>query len=168
ALALRERHAALVEALGLFHSHPFADTEEQKEKRTKDAAFIERNGSEKFVPVLIPKLFADAFVEKQKDVVNGLVEQNKNLDANALVYALNAMRSRPDRAKVVASLTKPFLWIAGGRDQVISLESVNKMYALPPVASGLFLREAGHMGMVESTPGCAGHILNWMASVSNA
>lgn len=167
ALNLLERYNALVEGIGLLHSHPFADDAARKEKRLKDAEFIERNGPEKFIPVLIPALFGDAFKEKHVNVINGLVERYKSLDANGLVYALKAMESRPTRSEALRNAAKPPLLIAGGQDAVVSLEMVSRIQLMSSQTYTLLLRDAGHMGLLEETKACSSIIRCWSDKLSN-
>lgn len=161
ALNLLERYNGLVECLCLFHSHPFPDDDARKEKRLKDAEFIERNGSEKFIPVLINALVGEAFKQKHANAVNDLVEQFKSLDANGLVYALKAMRNRSDRSRALAQLKNPLMQIIGMKDKAVPTELTFKTLELTN-ASTLSLSDVGHLGMYESTVLCATYISNWL------
>ena len=49
ALAIAEKHAEMMKALGLFHSSAFADSEEKKNTRRKNIQFIRSHGSYEFL-----------------------------------------------------------------------------------------------------------------------
>ncbi len=48
-LAFARLYPELLMGLGLFHSHPYADSEEKKENRRRSVAFIKRQGHALFV-----------------------------------------------------------------------------------------------------------------------
>jgi len=167
ALALVETHAELVRAFGLFHSHPFADDEARKSKRDKDYEFIQRHGSSEYIKAAIPGLFGEPFKSQHPEIVKSLTERNQSLSADGLVYALQAMKNRPDRSNIVSSSTRPFLLISGVEDPVVTMEMTAAIYKMPQYTFGLFIREAAHMGMVESPEFCAKHLLGWMEIASS-
>jgi pimeloyl-ACP methyl ester carboxylesterase len=164
ALALVERHPKWVSAFGLFHSHPFSDDEPKKAKRDKDIDFVQRNGSAAYIKVLLPALFADSYKKQYPEIINALVDRYKDLSPDGLIYALQAMRDRLDRSNVVSSSANPFLLISGVEDQVVTLETVSRIYKMPQYTFGLFIRQAAHMAMIESPDACARHILGWTAT----
>jgi pimeloyl-ACP methyl ester carboxylesterase len=164
-LALVEQHPQLVNAFGLFHSHPFADDEPRRAKREKDVQFIQSHGSALYIKVLLPGLFGQAFKNQNADVIDDLVERYSDLSPEGLVYALRAMKERPDRSHIVSSSTKPFLFVAGVEDSVVSMEMVNRIYKMPQYTYGLFIRQAAHMGMIEFPLACANHIRGWLSAI---
>jgi pimeloyl-ACP methyl ester carboxylesterase len=167
-MSLLERHNDLVEAIGLFHSHPFADDDAKKEKRLKDADFIERNGSDKFIQMLIPGLFADGFKKNHNSIVNGLVDRYKKLSAESLAYSLRAMASRPDRSTLLGQVKKPVLQVIGLVDAAVPPELTLRTMQLVSVSNALVMKEVAHMGMFEATALCKDHIVSWMNSLRNA
>jgi pimeloyl-ACP methyl ester carboxylesterase len=150
ALAYAEAWPEQVSALGLIHSHPFTDSEEKKEGRAKSMEFVERNGSEPYVKQLIPSLFAPAFSEKNKTLLQALTERAAQYPPEGICAALDAMRLRPDRSEVLRTAAFPVLFVIGTEDQAIPAELSKQQTALPPVASIHYLEGVGHMGMFEA------------------
>lgn len=148
AMAFAEHYAHKLQGLGLFHSHPFADTEEKKQNRAKSIGFMERWGSEAFVNELVPKLFAKAFFAKNPDFVAAYTAHACAFPQAGLIAATRAMIERPDRSAVLSTLKVPVLFIIGALDEAIPLELSNKQLDLSKNSSAYIL-EVGHMGMFE-------------------
>ncbi len=150
ALAFAERQAEMLEGLCLFHSHPYADTEEKRKNRLKSIAFIEENGSKRYVAQLIPKLFNKRVPEAEQQ----LIAKAQQYLPKGIQTALQAMANRPDRSDVLASCPVPVAFIIGGHDAAVPQENSIKQCLLPAVAYIEYLRETGHMGMFEEPEHC--------------
>jgi len=137
-------------ALGLFHSHPYADSEEKKEARLKSADFVRRHGSLPFTAQLIPSLFAPAFARENPDIVQELVQRAAAYPPEGVAAALEAMRNRGDLSEILQNAIFPVLFLIGTEDQAIPAELSMRQTTLPPVASIHYLPGVGHMGMLEA------------------
>lgn len=149
-LAYAEKWPEQVRALGLFHSHPYPDSEEKKEARLKSMDFVHRNGSAPYSAQLIPGLFAPAFAKANPDIVQRLINRAAAYDPEGIAQALDAMRLRPDRSEVLKNAPFPVLFLIGMEDQAIPAGLSKQQTALPPVASIHYLEGVGHMGMFEA------------------
>ena len=78
-LALAEKYPQLLNAVGLFHSTAFADSEERKQIRLKAIDLIKSNGSYAFIKATTPNLFTDNFKIKNADQLDKLIEQGKKI-----------------------------------------------------------------------------------------
>ena len=146
-LAFAEKYPTQLVGMGLFHSHPFADTDIGKDNRHKGIAFIDKFGHKKYVEGLMPKLFPPKF--KRSPILKKLIAKAAQYSASSIKTGLQAMADRPDRSSVLAQSTYPVLIIAGKEDQVIPFDLSAQFVHLPAVASVHLLEGIGHMGMFE-------------------
>ncbi len=149
-LAIAEEYEAHLEALCLFHSHPFADSEEKKAARLKSAEFININGHILYARQMIPGLFAYDYSKGYQSEVNAMIHHAAAYDERGILAALEAMRSRKDRSEVLTRLQVPVQFIIGKLDQAIPFELSMKQVYLPQLADIQILPTVGHMGMFEA------------------
>jgi pimeloyl-ACP methyl ester carboxylesterase len=162
ALEYARRWPETLRALGLFHSHPYADSEEKKEARLKSADFVRRHGSLPFVAQLIPSLFAPDFARKNQGIVQELVQRAATYDPEGIATALEAMRNRSDLSAILQNAIFPVLFLIGAEDQAIPAELSKRQTTLPPVASIHYLPGVGHMGMLEAPEVTQGIFRNFL------
>lgn len=150
-LAFAEKHGKKLIGLGMFHSHPYADSDEKKEGREKGIGFVQRQGHALYVKQLIPAFFAPEFVNSNAFLIEKLTFRASNYDAEAIIAALQAMKDRPDRSKVLSGIKCPVLFIIGKKDNAIPADQSLEQTHLPRVSSIHILEKVGHMGMFEAT-----------------
>jgi len=148
-LAFAAQYADYLKGFCLFHSHPYADTEETKLMRSKANTFIERHGSGLFVGQVLPKLFEENYLTEHEAFVNGLIAQAATFPPEGIRNANIAMRDRKDQSNVLADMSCPVLFIIGDQDYAVPMALNLKMIPLPSIASIHILRDCGHMGMYE-------------------
>jgi pimeloyl-ACP methyl ester carboxylesterase len=148
-LALLEKYPNLIKAIGLFHSHPYADDEQRKANRLKAAALVREYGSERYIRELFQGLFTEKFKIEYKEQVELFVQHCVQTPAESVIQALLAMRDRPDRTSVLQNFSGKVLFIIGSEDSTISYEKSLMMAALPEQAVVEVLFNCGHMGMLE-------------------
>ncbi len=151
ALAVAEKHPEILLGLGLFHSHPYADSEEKKEARRRSIQFIRDQGHILFVKQLIPGLFAPGFARSNTFTVDRLIHAASAYLSEGIISGLEAMIGRPDRSVVLGEAAYPVLFIVGEEDKAIPADQSLSQTALPRVASVHILEKTGHMGMLEAT-----------------
>ena len=140
--------------LGLFHSHPYADTPETKEARLKRKQFVEQNGSAPYVRQVIPGLFAPESVDLHPNTIEELIRRAEHYPARGITNALQAMHDRPDRSEVLEDLAVPVLFIVGKKDQAVPEAFSMKQLGLPNISAIHIDEEVGHMGMFEAAESC--------------
>jgi pimeloyl-ACP methyl ester carboxylesterase len=150
ALAVTEQAPERIQKLGLFHSHPFADSGEKKEARTKSIEFVQQEGHEVYVGQLIPKLFEQQFRNEQPDLLKQLIQRAAQAPAAAILQSLRAMRDRPDRSEILKQADFPVLFIIGGKDEAIPHEYSMEQTHYPKIADIHLLEDIGHMGQFEA------------------
>lgn len=149
-LAFAEKYGEMLLGLGMFHSHPYADTEEKKEGRLRSINVVQEKGTALFVKQLIPGFFAPKFVKSSSFQVDKLVHRASNYSSEAIINALQAMRQRPDRSEVLKNFKQPVLFIIGKEDTAVPQDASMNQTTLPDTSSIVILEEVGHMGMLEA------------------
>lgn len=154
ALAYAEQYAHKLQGLGLFHSTAFADNDEKKNARIKNADFIRKHGSAKFIEQSTPNLFSEAFRQNQPRVVNELIQRYSSFSPATLVAYTEAMMNRPDRTHVLKNFNKPVLLIMGEFDNAVPLEQGLKLCQIADFTYIYIATQSGHMGMLEEPEFC--------------
>ena len=149
-VAFAKNYADRLSGLAMFHSHPFADSDDKKKGRTKAIEFIKKNGHLHFVKQLMPKLFASKFSKGFPIELNKLIFNAAHCSPEAIIAALEAMRKRPDNSKILEEIACPVLFIIGKKDAAIPLEASLAQTHLPAIADIHILPNIGHMGMFEA------------------
>ena len=149
-LVFAKKYSSLLNGLGMFHSHPFADTEEKKKNRTKSIKFLERNGHVLFVKQLVPKLFTKSFKSSNGFLIDQLIHRASKYTTQGFIAGTNAMINRKDESEVLKNIHCPVLFIIGKKDELVPLEYSLEQTALPQIAAIHILEDVGHMGMFEA------------------
>jgi pimeloyl-ACP methyl ester carboxylesterase len=142
-----KKYPSVLTGLGLFHSHPFADSEEKKEERLKGIEFVKRNGHIIYVKQLIPKLFAELFATSNEFLINSLIHKATQYPPETIIGAQEAMLTRGDCSQVLQNLKCPALLIIGKQDKTVPYAISLKMLPLATVSEILILPKVAHMGI---------------------
>jgi pimeloyl-ACP methyl ester carboxylesterase len=148
-LCFAEKHPDLLSGLGLFHSHPFADSEQKKVDRIRVNEFIKQHGIAPFAGHFVFNLFAKKFVTKRRAFIDRLIHKTSMHHSDAIIAASNAMIKRKDKSDVLTKLVCPALFIVGKQDKSISIDYSLRQLSLPQISSIHVFDEVGHMGMYE-------------------
>ena len=149
-LAFARMYPDFLKGLGIFHSHPYADSEDKKENRYKGIDFIKRQGHVLFVKQLIPKLFAPGFERSNRFLVDKLIHQASKYTPEGIINGQAAMAERPDQTDVLKNIKVPVLFIIGEKDNAVTMEQSMGQTSLPDVSSVHVMEKVGHMGMFEA------------------
>lgn len=153
-LAYAEKYPEQLSKFGLFHSTAFEDSEEKKQIRDKNIAFIVRHGSAKFQEQTLPNLFSDASKKKIPDTLKATINRYSNFSPTALVAYTEAMKNRPNRIDVLKYFKKPILFIMGEYDNAVPVEQGLKQCSIPELSYIYIAAQSGHMGMLEEPEFC--------------
>jgi pimeloyl-ACP methyl ester carboxylesterase len=151
ALAYAEKWAEKIAGLCMFHSHPFADSEEKKAGRLKAIEFIKTNGHVIYVRQTIPQLFIYDFSKGYQSEVNRLIHNAIYFSPEAIIAALDSMRNRQDRSEVLRNLDCPVLMLIGQHDTAVPLDVSMAMTTLPSRGIIHVFPTVGHMGMFSAS-----------------
>ncbi len=142
-----KKYPSVLTGLGLFHSHPFADSEDKKEERRKSIEFIKRNGHVIYVKQLVPKLFAELFATSNEFLINGLIHKAARYSPLTIIGAQEAMLNRLDCSDVLKNLECPALLIIGKQDKTVPYSISLEMLPLATTSEILILPKVAHMGI---------------------
>jgi len=162
-LAFAEKHPELLMGLGLFHTHPYADSDLQKKSRDKSINFLQRNGAAHYAKQLIPKLFPMGFTQFNNFLVNNLIYRASRIPVEGLIGGLEAMRDRPDRSKILTKVNCLVLFIIGKKDTTVDEKRALEQTTLADNSLIHILPKVGHMGMFErpkKTAAMVGQFIN--------
>ncbi len=149
-LAFAKKYEDKLLGLGLFHSHPYPDSEEKKEGRRRSIEMIQTKGNALYVKQLIPGFFAPKFVKSNSFLVDKLVHRAAAYPAESMIAALQAMMNRPDQSAVLKNFSQPVLFIIGKEDTAVPKDASINQTTLPDAGSIVILEEVAHMGMLEA------------------
>jgi pimeloyl-ACP methyl ester carboxylesterase len=150
ALAFARMYTERVTRLALVCSRLAADSPEISSFRNDLADRLERENSiEPAVESYIPRLFSDASLQGDSDIVErarGIVRTNSPRGAAAM---LRGMAQRADSYDIAADLAMPVLIVAGAGDKVVPLTEAQGMTAVFPAARLAVMESSGHLPMLE-------------------
>ena len=141
--ALAENLAPIKKAI-LLNSSVSADTEEAKEKRTKQQGTIKDNGVDAFVDEVIKNFFGE---NASPQAVETGCTIAKDATVEGLTLALDAMKHRPTRQNYIDVTSIPILIIEGDEDKVVAPIKTNNVNVKKVII------ESGHSGMLEDVDG---------------
>jgi len=148
-LSIVERFPERLKGYVLFHSHPFADSDEARKNRIREIGIVESGKKEVIYPVNIPKMFADSNLE----IFSSEVEESKRIasehEAEGIISVLYGMMNRKARDNIMAASDVPVLVILGTMDNYIDYNSIINRLILPPAGKIVTLERSGHMGFIE-------------------
>lgn len=161
--AFAKRHPSIIAGFGLFHSHPFQDTEEKKTERRRAIEFVKRNGHVLYVKQLIPRLFAELFATSNEFLINSLIFKASQYKPETIVSAQQAMLDRADNGDVLKNATCPVLLIIGKQDTSVPFEVSKLMLSLPSIADIVILPRVAHMGLFTAKDRTAKEVRRFVA-----
>jgi len=148
-LAFAGKYPDRLKGFGLFHSHCFADSAEEKKNRTRTISVVQTDRFG-FVAAFIPGLFPAEVRHKFRKEIGIMVKRAKEIPKEGIIAALRGMRERKDQAAMLKSTKLPVLFILGLKDPKAPIGRLWEMISLPGISETLILRECGHMGYIEA------------------
>lgn len=165
ALAMAGQQASRLEGFCLFHSTPFADTGEKKQNRERGIELIRKGKKNQLVGQHVPSTFALHHEQTMQKTIEAIRERAIKTPDEGVIYALEAMKNRPDRTQTLKELKIPVLLAHGMHDRFIPLEVFKKIHALVPDSVAVYLENSGHMGFLEEPQVAAQHSLRFMRQI---
>lgn len=149
ALAFVEQYPADVSGYCLFHSHPFADTPETREKREREIKLVRMGKKYLMYPSNISMMYAKSNIERLKDAVEKSKAIASSISDEGIIAVLKGMMARPSRLHIMEEGRVPCLWILGRHDNYIQCDPVQARVRLPGNAKVVILENSGHLGFIE-------------------
>lgn len=149
ASAFAQKFEYRLSGLVFFHSHAAPDSAEAKENRRRTINIVnqDRGG---FIRQFIPDLFDRKFVAKYTDKIEELKGIASHMSAQAIVYALEAMRDRPGTLQYLLVSDIPVMFIIGKQDTRMPYNQVLAQAVIPAHSEVLLLEDVAHMGYIEA------------------
>lgn len=148
-LAYASMYQEKLKGFGLFHSHALADTTEAKANRDR-AIKVVRSDRGSFIFNFFPELFAPENVACYEKDIKKLHADAMKTTPDAIIAALEGMKTRTDKLDVLMNTKVPVLFILGKKDSRIPFEKTMEQTSLPSQCEILALDDAGHMGHIEA------------------
>lgn len=148
-LAFLEKYPERIAGYCLFHSHPFADSDEAIERRKREIAIVRAGRKRIMYPGNIIKMFAPQNIQVMQGEVERFNEIASQTSDQGIIAILRGMISRPSRIDLLEKGNVPLLFILGVHDQYIDFGKVTGAMRLPANATMVTLFESGHLGFIE-------------------
>ena len=136
-----------LKAICLFHSTPYADSEEKKQVRSRLIEAIEAGKHVSLAKEHVEKTFAPENLEKFVEQIGFLKIIAINTKPNGNIAALKGMKERKDFSTLLEQIKIPSLWIFGKRDNFIDIDILKKIKLNNTKVS--ILNNSGHQGYIE-------------------
>ncbi|HEY4789632.1 MAG TPA: alpha/beta hydrolase [Bacteroidales bacterium] len=138
----------------LFHSTPFADTEEKKANRDREIEITRQGKQEVLFNTNVPKGFANDNLIPLKAKVDWAKSIAAKTPPKGIIAILEGMKIRPDRQHLLKETSCPVLYILGKKDNYIPYDVMLAVAQRSPKGEILSLENSGHMGFVEEPGVC--------------
>jgi pimeloyl-ACP methyl ester carboxylesterase len=149
AMAFLELYPEKLAGYCLFHSHPFADTQQALQKREREIMIVKAGKKKMMYPENVIRMFADSNIKKcGKALERSKIIASRLPDAG-IIAVLKGMMIRPSRLSFMVAGRVPCLWILGSMDNYIPCDQIQKNVRLPENARIIILEKSGHMGFIE-------------------
>ena len=148
-MAFLKLYAEKLLAFSLFHSTPFADTEEKKQNRDREIELIKEGKKETIYKMNIPKMFADDNLYDFNEKINEIILTAQKMPEKGIIALLNGMKNRSDHYEMLKNTNLPFLLILGKKDNYIPYETVSERIGFTRNMTKLILENSGHVGFIE-------------------
>ncbi len=150
ALAIGESFAKDISGLCLFHSTPFADSNEKIVNRQHDMKMIQEGKLSVIAQNHFSRLLHPEYICHNANVIEKLNADAKMHKPEGISAAIKGMMLRCDRSFVLNS-GLPVLVIGGRGDVFIPVEVLKKLAGEFPSVQLEILEKSGHAGFIEET-----------------
>jgi pimeloyl-ACP methyl ester carboxylesterase len=140
--------------ISLFHSTPFADTDEKRSNRDREIALIREGKKDILFNTNIPKGFATENLEKLDHEVARAKAIGAQNQEEGIIALLEGMKNRPDRQGLIKETGLPILFILGKKDNYIPYDIMYNVAQRSTTGEILTLENSGHMGFIEEPEAC--------------
>lgn len=150
ALAVLARDASRVSGLVLADTRAAADSAEGRAARDRMIELVQRDGSPGVAAEMIAKLLGETTRAQQPDLTDAVVRLIETNGPDGVEAAVRAMKDRPDRTALLATITCPTVVICGDEDVVTPPAECEAMAGQISGARFVRLPGAGHLSNLEA------------------
>ncbi|MBP2831148.1 alpha/beta hydrolase [Aquimarina sp. U1-2] len=148
ALAAIDLFPDLVGGLVLVNATSYPDSEERKINRSRAIDFVKKN-PKAYISMAITNLFAEKNRAKVQNEIMHIKNQASQTSLQGILSALEGMKNRKDRSKVLNAFKGPKAIFSGKKDPVIAYQK--SIQESEQLSTNLISFDAGHMIHVENT-----------------
>ncbi|MCL2092456.1 MAG: alpha/beta hydrolase [Micrococcales bacterium] len=149
ALALAQRHPALVAGLGLVDTRVEADDEAARARRAAMVAVLERTGALDPAHAMVPGLLGATTASRRPTLVAQVHSWIDEQTPATVVWAQRAIGARPDRTAALRAFAGPVVVVVGDEDQLTGVEVARQTAAVATASRLVVVPRAGHLSPVE-------------------
>jgi pimeloyl-ACP methyl ester carboxylesterase len=151
ALAFARRHPQKLASLILADTRSEADSTEAQANRDQAMAFVrERGVREFFEQKMLPKVLAPESPSRLPELPGQLLAMAESIPVEAVVAALQALKTRPDATPGLCKIAVPTLVLCGAADAITPPSLSQAMAQAIPGARLELIPEAGHLANLEA------------------
>ena len=164
-LAFAEIYPEITLGFVLFHSHALADPPEKRSNRERTINLVRAGKKRQVIGNHCPLTFAKDNLEKLKAEVEFTAGIAAGTPGEGIIAALEGMKIRPDRQRVLTESAVPAMVIAGRKDNFISMEVAESHFRLARDHENLILENSGHMGFIEEREASLNGLLKFLKRI---
>lgn len=147
-MAFLENYPEKLSGFSLFHSAPFADSEEKKQNRNREIELVKKGKKEQIYKTHFPKVFSNTNQQKFAPQIQRAIDNALKMKPDAIIATLEGMKARKDRTEVLKNTNIPFLYFLGLHDNFIPPSILDKLQ-MPEKSTIVKLNNSGHIGFIE-------------------
>ncbi len=147
ALAFAERYPKNSNGIVLLNSNSKPDSAERKQNRNRAIELVKKH-KDAFLSMAITNLFAEENREKFVTAIQELKQTALEMPVQGIIAALEGMKIRKDRTRVLKKFSKPKIIIAGTKDPIMPFDEVKNLAIY--CKCNFYALDGGHMSTIEN------------------
>ena len=137
-----------IEKFCLFHSTPFADSDEKIKERERIIELIKQGKKIQLAKNHVEKTFANENLSKYEQIIGFMKIIAINTPDEGVIATLNGMKTRQNHYETLKNTPIQCLWILGKKDNFININNLSKI-KIPKNCKLKILENSGHQGYIE-------------------
>jgi pimeloyl-ACP methyl ester carboxylesterase len=165
ALAFARLYPQRLGALVLCDTQAAPDSPEARAKREENIAFAQIHSSSELLERMLPALLGETTRATRPKVVEAVRQMAHDLEPQALVQLLQALRDRPDATPHLGQIKVPTLILCGLEDSITPPEVAKLLAHSIPHAELHLIPQAGHLSNLERPQDFNKHLMAFLRSL---
>lgn len=162
ALAMAAQAPDRLLGLALLDTRAEADTDAARAKRDEAIAQVVAHGTRPLAMAMVANQLTEATRSAERLLVDEVRAMMLRQPKASVAAALKALRDRPDRRGLLATLDVPVLVVVGDQDKVTPLESAQAMHAAARRGELKVIQGAAHLSPMERPDEVNEALLDWL------
>jgi pimeloyl-ACP methyl ester carboxylesterase len=147
-IAFARRFLETLCGICFLNSHALPDSDMALQNRERAIELIQNNKQE-YIAGFMENLFVNENRNRFQPEIKQLTERANKMTADAIIAAHRGMQKRPAGLSVLTDATCPILFIAGKKDNSITIDKIMAQALLPKHAELLILENVAHIALIE-------------------